>query len=250
MQATTQTQDIPAFGAPRVAAPPRTRHRRRAVALIAGGTAAIALLAGSQAILPGMAESHLRDDLAKQGTVGAVHVSAFPAVKLLWGKADDVTVRMDSMRASTDGTGGSLSDALARTSDVRDLDLSVATLTAGPLRLRDVRLTKHGDALHADAAVSNADVRKALPSGFDLRPTATADGELVLKGTVEALGSQVQGSARLLARDGKLEMAPQGGPLSLAPPVTVFSDSALQVRDVGATKHDGRIVISADAVQR
>ncbi len=46
----------------------------------------------AQVFLPTLAARRVRDRVARYGTVRSVSVSAFPAVKLLWGKADSVSV--------------------------------------------------------------------------------------------------------------------------------------------------------------
>src|SRR5436309_934004 len=65
----------------------------------------LALLVVTQLALPGIAENRIRDRLAHDGRVESVRVSAFPAIKLLWGKADRVTVRMQSVRAGVGRLG-------------------------------------------------------------------------------------------------------------------------------------------------
>ena len=82
---------------------PSAAPRRRWPWLILAGAIVLLLLAVSQAILPSMAENRLKDRLAKDGKVSEVHVSAFPAVKLMFGKADDVQIRMDSFTPPAGG---------------------------------------------------------------------------------------------------------------------------------------------------
>ena len=61
---------------------------------ILGGTAAavVLLLVLAQLLLPGLAARRIRTRVGRYGTVKSVSVSAWPAVKVLWGDADAVTV--------------------------------------------------------------------------------------------------------------------------------------------------------------
>jgi hypothetical protein len=211
------------------------------------------MMAAAQIVLPGIATDRLRDRLDDQGTVSSARVSAFPAVKLLWGKADKVEVAMKSFRPAatsgeTGGAGGTggLGAAVARTQASGKIDVSVGSLAAGPLTLRDVRLTKDGDHLRAQAAVTDAELARALPNGLDLRPVATPGGQLVLEGGVSAFGLEAHGRARLLARDGKLVIRPEGPPMAALATATVFGDPRLEVEAIGAQSQPGGFVLSAE----
>src|SRR5207248_45620 len=60
---------------------------RRIIAIATVGVIVL-LLVVAQLVLPGIAEQRLRDRLSRNGTVIQVHVSAFPAIELLWHHAD------------------------------------------------------------------------------------------------------------------------------------------------------------------
>jgi hypothetical protein len=212
------------------------------------------LLAVSQAILPSMAENRLKDRLAKDGKVSEVHVSAFPAVKLMFGKADDVQIRMDSFTPPAGGGdtagagGGGLGSALARTQATDKIDVLVRSLKAGPVTLRDARLTKDGDTLRAEATVSDAQLRDALPAGIDVRPAATPGGQLVFDGGVSALGFEARAQARLLARDGKLVIQMEDGPIGALAAIPVFSDPRLDIQAISALERPGGFVVRTEAI--
>src|SRR5437868_6141364 len=126
----------------------------------------VGLLVLAQLALPGLAENRLRARLDDFGKVTAVDVKAFPAIKLLWMRADRVTVRMSTYRSGQ----SSLSDFLVKTKDTGELDVGVEELTSGALTLRDVHLHKVGDDLAGEAGVTVRDLRAALPPGLDVRP--------------------------------------------------------------------------------
>ena len=65
------------------------------------------LAVASQLLLPGLAERRLRSELGEVGTVERVDVSAFPAVKVLAGRADRIVV-LESGRIAEAGTHAKL----------------------------------------------------------------------------------------------------------------------------------------------
>jgi hypothetical protein len=187
---------------------------------------AVAALVGGQLALPRAAERRISSDLSKSGHVTRVHVQAVPAVKLLFGRADKVDVRMSEVQA---GTTGRLVQLLRQTKGTKQLDAKVDLVTLGPLRLHAAMLVKDQDRLTGQATVSNAELAAALPPQLSLRPVDDASGELVLEGGVGPFSAR----ARLTARDGALVVAPEGLLGSLGS-LTLFKDSRVQVTDVGS----------------
>jgi hypothetical protein len=216
------------------------RAARIAVAVAVG---LVALLALGQVILPGIAERRLRDSLETRGQVEEVSISAFPAIKLLWHRADDVTVRMGALDPAPPGD---FADLLARTVETTDLDASAREQQILTLRLHDSSLRKRGDELTLSSTVDDADLRAALPPGFDVRPVASGDGALVFEGSADLFGQRFQGRAVVAARDGRLLLTPDlpfGGFLSL----TLFADPRIEVLSVGARQRPGGFTLAARA---
>jgi hypothetical protein len=200
----------------------------------------VVLAVVAQLVLPGIAENRIRDRLAHDGRVERVQVSAFPAVKLLWGHADRVTVHMANVRAAV----GRLGSLIGRTADAGRVDADTRELDVLTLRLRDARLRKRGNRLVGEATVTDADLRAALPAGFAVRPVASADGRLVLRGSVTLFGTTISANAVLLAQDGRLKIAPDvpfGGFATL----TVFADPHVHVDGVGARAVSGGFIVTA-----
>jgi DUF2993 family protein len=193
------------------------------IAAVLGGL--VLLLAAAQLILPRIAESRLRHQLEREADVREVSVHAFPALKLLFGDADSVKVRLGEVHAGT----SHFADMLASTERTGDLDASAASLDLGPLVLRDLRLRKRGDSLTGQASLDRADLDRALPVDVGLRPINTADGQLVL----EASAGPISVRARLAASDGKLRISPDGLLGGFAA-LTLFSDPRLDVLGVGS----------------
>jgi hypothetical protein len=214
-----------------------SRGARVALATVGG---LILLIVAAQVALPRIAEHRLRDRLERSGTVERVEISAFPAVKLLWHRADDVTVRMGRLRTGS----GNFADLLASTGDTDDLDASAEEQRILTLRLHDSRLRKRGDELTLSSTVDDADLQAALPPGFDVRPVASGNGALVFEGSADLLGQRFQGQAVVAARDGKLILAPDlpfGGFFT----VTLFTDPRIEVLSVGAQQRAGGFTVVA-----
>jgi hypothetical protein len=195
-----------------------------------------AVLFASQVFLPRIAESRVRHELASTGHVTSVHVSAFPALKLLFERADSVTVRMSSASLGT----GDIGERLASTRRTHDLDVAVDTFELGPLRLRDVSLHKSGSRLTGEASLTESDLADALPVDLGLRPVSSSDGALVMEADVGPVAVR----ARLSAADGALLIAPDGLLGGFAS-VTVFEDHRVRVLSVGARpRADGFTVVT------
>lgn len=207
-----------------------------------GISAVVLLLVAAQLILPRIAADQVRSSLAERGHVASVSVNAFPAVKLLWNRADTVKVRMTDLRASPSQSG----DLLARAHDTDRLDVRIDTVTLGPLTMHGVVVRKRGATLTASGSAADADLSAALPPGFAVKPVATGNGELVLRASASLFGVGLAANAALEARDGRLiiqPLVPLGGFVAL----TVFADPRIDVRGVGAVATSTGYVFSAAA---
>jgi hypothetical protein len=220
------------------------RVSRRAAVLATVGVV-LALLVIAQLVLPGIAAQRLRDQLARSGEVIKVEVSAFPAIELLWHQADSVTVHVRLYRSST----SELAQKLAQTADADAVDATADQLDTGVVKVHKATLRKRGDQLTGSAQVTDADIRAALPSGFEVRPVASGDGQLVLQGTATILGLSATLNATLRAQDGRLVVVPDvpfGGLATL----TVFADPHIEVQGVDAASAAGGFTVTARAKLR
>lgn len=210
---------------------------------VAGGF--VLLMVILQLILPGIAENKVKDELKDLGSNPKVEVSAFPAVKLIFRKADEVKVTMDEAR--TTGSAD-LADELEKTTDADKIDVKVGTFRAGPLTVRDAQMKKDGDTLTASGTVTDRDLRAALPEGLQFAPVRNQDGNgLLLRGTVAVpLIGEVQANVRVQAEEGGITAAPEG--LAIADQlfkITVFSDPRVLVSNVSAQTISGGFTLSA-----
>jgi hypothetical protein len=205
------------------------------------GLLVVAALVATQLLLPRIAARRLAEDLRRSGDVDHVRVRALPALKLLFDRADSVEIRMSEARAGT----GRIADLLDDARGAERLDARAARVRLGPLTARDLRVSKQGDDVRAQAAVSDADLAAALPRGTGLRPIQVGGGELVLEASAGVLGLRAAVRARLSARDGALVIAPDGL-LGAIGSLTLFADPRVQVTGIDArATGDGGFVLAA-----
>lgn len=217
-------------------------RRTLGVAGLVGVVGVIALVV-VQLIAPGIAEQRLRDRLNRSGQVRSVHVSAFPAVELLFGHADAVTVGLSSLRTGPSAAGG----LVGLTRSTGSLDVVIDHLAVGPLMLTDVRLRKddRGE-LMADAHLAARDLAAALSPGLSVAPLASGGGRLLLHGQISALGLSASADAVLKARDGRLVLVPDV-PFGGLATITVYGDPRVQVDGVAAEPDSDGFALSASA---
>lgn len=187
----------------------------------------VVLLVVAQLVLPRIAASRISSRIGRYGHVTSVHVSAFPAVKLLWKDADSVTVRASRVSLSPARTDALLAEA--RGTD--RLDVRAASAHEGPLMVSDVHLTKRGRTIHANAFATAAAVRAALPAGFDVSLLGSSGGavEVRASGGLFGIGASVVAVAE--AREGKLVVHPRG-PLIEALRLTLFSEPHVALQSI------------------
>jgi hypothetical protein len=197
--------------------------------------AIVIVLVLAQALLPGIAASRIRSRVARYGTVESVSVSAWPAVKLLWGDADSVTVRAGSLRSSQEQAAALLWEARG----LGEMKLTATSAQVGQLAFGDMSLSKRGDALRVQARMTDADVRAALPDGFDAHLVKSEGGEVELSvsGALFGIGATVNAVAS--ASEGKLTVRPRGF-LIEALQLTLFDEPHVYVESVSASEEAGQ----------
>jgi len=217
------------------AAAARARRRLPVLALAAVLVFVLVIVFGvGQLVLPGLAEQHLRTQLAQHGRVREVRIESVPAIKLLWHRADSVKVVMDSYSSEGSGHGASLADFLSRTRDTGELDISVGTLHSQLLTLHEVRLHKRGDLLLGQAVLSQQDLAAALPGFIHLRPVSASDNGIVVRVGAQILGRAVAVRLMVTANGGRVVVRPEGIPFGFLATIGVFDDPRIYVESLGA----------------
>jgi LmeA-like phospholipid-binding len=201
----------------------------RAFRIVAAAAAVVLLLALAQLLLPKIAVDRVRSRVGRYGTVRSVSVKAWPAIKLLWGSVDSVKVQARNLRITPERTAALLWEGR----DSARIDMRAERVREGPLELRDARLQKRGRALQAQALIDAADVRAALPPGFDVKLVSSSGGRVRVRasGGLFGVGASVEAEAR--AEGGRL-VARALGALG-AVRLTLFSDPHVYVEGVGAS---------------
>jgi len=204
----------------------------RIVAVLAGVLVLVLVLA--QLLLPGLAAGRISSRVGRYGSVRSVSVSAWPAVKLLWGKADSVHVDANSLSLTPAQTAALLWEARGADS----LQVSAANVQEGTLRLSDARLSKHGSTLSAEALAGEASVRAALPEGLGVQLLRSEGGQVEVRASGRLFGVGASVDAVAGASEGKLVAHPLGL-LVEGLRLTLFSDPHVYVQAVGASVQPG-----------
>jgi hypothetical protein len=192
--------------------------------------ALLVLLVLAQIFLPRIAVSRIRSRVGRYGTVESVSVTAWPALKLLWGSVDSVRVKAGSLALSPAQAGKLLWEARGTGS----MDVSAESVKVGPLQVSDASLRKRGGTLTAQAVASEADVKAALPAGFGVRLLRSEGGEVEVQATGGLFGVNASVNAVAGASYGRLVAHPLGF-LIEGLQLTLFSDPHVYVEGVGAS---------------
>ena len=208
------------------------RRAGRIAAWLAG--AIVLMLVLAQLFLPTIAASRIRSRVEKYGTVKSITVQAWPAVELLWGKAESVNVKAGSLRLST----AQMAKLLGEARGVRSMLVSAESVKEGPLQMYDASLQKHGDALLGAAWTSRVDVETALGEGFEvqLQPSGAGRVQMSVGGGLFGVKASVQAVAE--AQEGDIVVHPLGFLLE-GLKLTLFAEPEVYVEGVGASAATG-----------
>lgn len=198
-------------------------------------------LAILQLALPPIATLIMRGRLG-DAQIEQASLSAFPAIKLLWGDADNVTLRLKSDDIKSPKVGGMLGEAAG----VNTIDARIGTLRVGPLTMHDVSFQKHGRAARVTLQIKERDLQAALPVIKSVTPIGSSNGELTLRGTADILGLQPSVDMVVAARGGRVVVAPSGVIGALAS-ITVFSDPHMYVKSVSGHAVPGGMDVAVSA---
>jgi len=183
-------------------------------------------LAILQVALPPIATLIMRGRLG-HAKIQQVSLSAFPAIKLLWGDADNVTLRLTSDNIQAHQVSGMLGEAAG----VNTVDARIGRMTVGPLTMRDVSFQKRGSNATVTLQIRQSDLQAALPIIRSVTPISSSNGQLTLRGTANILGLTPSVTMIVAARGGRVVIAPTGF-IGLLATITVFSDPHMYVNSV------------------
>jgi hypothetical protein len=195
---------------------------------LAGGLLLLLILA--QVLLPRLAVGRISSRVGRYGKVLSVSVSAWPAVELLWGHVGSVRVKAKDLALSPTQAASLLLEA----NRAGNMDVSAESVRLGKLTVTNASLRKRGAALSAQAVISEAAVKAALPAGFALRLLRSEGGEVEVQATGALFGVGIPVNAVALASNGKLVAHPLGF-LIEGLQLTLFSEPQVYVEGVGAS---------------
>jgi hypothetical protein len=196
--------------------------------------AIVVLLVLAQLFLPGIAASRIRSRLERYGTVKSVAVKAWPAVELLWGRAETVDVRAGSLVLSKAQTAKLLGEAHG----VKNLRASADSVKEGPLQLYGASLQKHGDALSGSAWASRADVKAALGEGLEVQLLRSGGGRVQMSVAGGLFGVKASVEAVAEAQQGDVVVHPLGFLLE-GLKLTLLAEPRVYVEGIGASAAAG-----------
>jgi hypothetical protein len=225
---------------------PVTRHpswRRRGHVRVAlwAAAALVLMVVLAQLVLPPLAADRVRSRVAKYGHVDTTSVTAWPALELLWGKADSATVHASTLTLTPAQVSSLLWEARNVTSMTviaRHVTLEVAGLPDG-LTVEHVAMHKQGSHVDAQATLTQAQLDAALPNGFHVRPIATGPEGVRVQASGGLFGATASLRALLSVVHGRLVASPQGLPFGGLAMVTLFADPHLYIRSIGVTVRGG-----------
>jgi len=198
-----------------------------ALALAAGLLLVAAVL--SQLILPRIAASRISSRIGRYGIVEHVSVSAWPAVKLLWGDADSVQVRAGRLALSPAQAAALLWESRG----VSRMDVNAGSVKLGPLQLEAVKLTKRGEQLSGEGSTTAAQAAAALPPGVSATLIDSREGTVEVRAGGGLFGIAASIRARAEAREGRLVAHPVGF-LIEGFQLTLFDDPHVHIEGIGA----------------
>ncbi len=193
------------------------------------GVAIVALVVLAQLLAPGIAARVVRGKVEKYGTVKSVEVKAWPAVKLAWRHADEVRVNAGRLKLSPEQAVALLKEAKG----TDRVEASVESVEMNGLRLTAARLEKHGSELRAEGVMSEADVKRALPEGFEVALVRSEGGTVEVRASGGLFGVSASVEAVAQAENGKLVARPTGLLLS-GLKLTLFESASVYVEGVEA----------------
>jgi hypothetical protein len=197
----------------------------------------IVLLALAQLILPMIAVKLVRDRASRYGTIKSASISAWPAVELLWGKAQSATIVAGHL-TMTAAQLTQLSKQLWEARGVEKATIRVERATVSlnglphELTATDVLSVKQGSQLSGSATITQQALDEASPSGLHVQPVASAGGQIELRTSGELFGVNLSVNALIKPVEGRLVMEPQGVPFAGLGTVTLLSDPHVNVESV------------------
>ena len=201
---------------------------------VIGGAIVVGLILGlTQVIIPNVAERNVANRLTEDGGTADVHVRAIPALRLLFGSGDELTVDARDITIPAAGLRDASFDELDKFGEV---DVTMIDSIVGPIDARRIELNRadgEDDYEFTFRGTTSADqladfVLSALPAG--LRSIAEA-----IAGRASATPIPVRLDAVLKSQNGQARLVRGSGDLAGIPlgPIAVRIAGAVIARLTG-----------------
>jgi hypothetical protein len=196
----------------------------------------VLLLGVPQVILPRLAVQRIRDQIKPYGSLQSASVSAFPALELLWGKAEAVHASARTLTLSAPQAMKLVWEGRG----VRDVNLAVGTMRlqmAGlpeALAIHDVSAIKRSNRLQLRATLTQRELSDAAPGGVQVRLLGSEAGGLNVRASGALFGVQASVDALVQPREGKLVAQPVSIPFGTFVTLVLFSDPHIYLDSVSA----------------
>lgn len=180
----------------------------------------------AQILLPSLAANWAESNISKYGDDVQISIEAFPAIKLLFHRADEVKM---TAKALTPDSGQSI---LGQLKNTERFSATVGTLNAGRAPLQNVHIEKSpSGAFQLLANLTRKDVSAALPPGVTLQDRQAATNEIPVtigsallgKGIDSVLSVETDGGAVVI----RVRLPGALGLVSSLQPIQVFEDPYL-----------------------
>jgi hypothetical protein len=187
----------------------------RIAAIVAA--AVVAFLVLSQLFVPGLGEKAIHDRLTANGGVADVSISAFPAMRLLWGHGDSLKVKGDGLSIDVDQNGDpAVLDNLDRFGDV---EIVLDNSEAGPFRIDSFVLARHGEGAYSLDARTATSASQLAAYGIDEAdlPGAGIVGTILDFTGLGGKDIPVDLDLEMTSDDGRIEVTDGGGTVAGLP---------------------------------
>ncbi|CAN5611293.1 hypothetical protein BH10ACT11_BH10ACT11_02960 [soil metagenome] len=187
----------------------------RIAAIVAA--AVVAFLVLSQLFVPGLGEKAIRDRLTANGGVADVSISAFPAIRLLWGRGDSLKVNGDGLNIDVDQNGDPA--VLGNLDRFGDVEIVLDNSEAGPFRIESFVLARHGEGAYSLDARTATSASQLAAYGVDEAdlPGAGIVGTILDFTGLGGKDIPVDLDLEMTSDDGRIEVTDGGGTVAGLP---------------------------------
>jgi LmeA-like phospholipid-binding len=218
--------------------PARLRgHSGFRIGVVVAGVVVL-LLVLAQLLLPVIAVKLVRDRAGRYGTIKSASISAFPAIELLWGKAESASMSAGHLTVSA-AQLTELTKQLWQARGVEDATVSAEQATVHlsglpkGLTVSNVQAEKRGSQISGSATITQQALDEVAPGGFRIQPISSSGGQVEVKANGALFGANISVGAIIKAQEGRLVLEPKGLSLAGFGTLTLLNDPHVKVESVG-----------------